>query len=209
MVCRVLTFVLVLATFFVFACSESSSDTEEFANWKERNEQALAAVVADSMRQTGWQRFKKYSLDETVEGQVADYIYVKVIESASGDDFTRPAYTDSVRVSYQGRLIPSKTYPEGYVFDGSVYGKFSSRTNSTKKFLVSGLTDGFCTAVQHMRRGDHWRVYIPSALGYGEKGSGSAIPGYSMLIFEIELIDFSPAGKTMPVWSARVVNDED
>ena len=71
--------------------------------------------------------------------------------------------------------------------------------------LISNSTmiSGFSTALQHMRRGDHWRVYIPTELAYGETGSGTAIPPYSLLIFEMTLIDFSPAGETMPVWSAR------
>ena len=204
-------FFILHASFFI-SCSESAADDDEYANWQQRNEQFLSAVVNDSLQQPGWQRIKTYSLDPAVEGAVTDYVYVKVIESAdvdghssSRDESGCPAFTDSVRVAYQGRLIPSKTYPEGKVFDGTVYGTYNNKTNANAKFLLSNSTmiSGFSTALQYMHRGDHWRVYIPAELGYGESGSGSNIPAYSILIFEMTLIDFSPAGKTMPVWSAR------
>ena len=186
------------------SCSESASDEDEYANWQQRNEQYLAAVATDSLRQPGWQRIKNYSLNPDTEGNVNEYIYVKVIESGAPDG-DRPAFTDSVRVAYQGRLIPSKTYPEGKVFDGTVYGTYSDKTNANVKFLISNATlvSGFSTVLQHMRRGDHWRVYIPTELAYGATGSGTTVPPYSLLIFEMTLIDFSPVGQAMPVWSAR------
>ncbi len=186
------------------SCSESTSDDDEYANWQVRNEQYLAAVANDSVKHPGWKRIKNYSLNEATEGTATEYIYVKVIESGDADG-DQPAFTDSVRVAYQGRLIPSKTFPEGKVFDGTVYGTYNNKTNANVKFLISNSTmiSGFSTALQHMRRGDHWRVYIPTELGYGATGSGTTIPPYSLLIFEMTLIDFSPAGQAMPVWSAR------
>ena len=47
--------------------------------------------------------------------------------------------------------------------------------------------------LQLMRKGDHWKVYIPSDLAYGERGAGEAIPGGSALVFEITLEDVKPA----------------
>lgn len=186
------------------SCSESASDDDEYANWQQRNEQYLASVVNDSLKQPGWQRIKNYTLNPDTEGKTTEYIYVKVIES--GDPAgERPAFTDSVRVAYQGRLIPSASYPEGKVFDGTVFGTYNNKTNANAKFLISNSTliNGFSTALQHMRRGDHWRVYIPTELAYGASGSGTNIPAYSLLVFEMTLIDISPAGETMPVWSGR------
>ena len=51
------------------------------------------------------------------------------------------------------------------------------------------LVDGFATALQHMRRGDHWMVYIPYQLGYGSQ-SQTGVPAYSTLIFDLRLVDF-------------------
>ncbi len=205
---RTLTFFFILGALVFSACSETSSDDEEYANWQVRNEQYLAAVVGDSLKLPGWKRIKSYSLNQSTEGKPTEYVYVKVIESGDpkGD---MPAFTDSARVAYQGRLIPSKTFPLGKVFDGTVYGTYSNATNDNAKFQISNtsMISGFCTVLQHMRRGDHWRVYIPSELAYGEAGSGTTIPAYSLLIFEMTLIDFSPAGEAMPVWSARELKD--
>ena len=124
---------------------------------------------------------------------------------SSGDGVESPNYTDSVRVIYEGRLIPSATFPEGYVFDTTVGGNFSITTASTAKMLVSATVDGYATALQHMHRGDHWRIFVPSDLGYGESGtSNGSVPAYSTIIFDVMLVDFSPAGTAMPQWSSRM-----
>ena len=126
------------------------------------------------------------------------------MESGTGTEV--PLFTDSVRVIYRGRLIPSASYSQGYVFDETVYGTYSSATGATKCFWLAstGLISGFTTVLQHMHRGDYWRVYIPSELGYGEtENSTAGIPGYSVLIFDLTLVDFSPVGQTMPIWRAR------
>jgi len=200
------------------ACSESASDDDEYANWQARNDQYFASLQ-DSLTRGGasWTRLKKYSLDPSTEGQQTDYVYVHKIEEGSvvldssdgtqlssiSSPLSTPMFTDSVRVSYQGRLIPTTTHPEGYVFDGTVFGKYSIGTTSTAKFLASALVDGFTTALLHMHRGDRWRVYIPYQLGYNATVQ-TGVPAYSTLIFDITLIDFSHAGEVMPVWKARL-----
>mgnify|MGYP002623462042 FL=1 len=195
-----------LLTFFLFltvSCSESDDDEGEFANWQQRNEQFFASLE-DSLKAhpTAWLKYKSFTLDEASEGKSTDYIYAKVVEA--GDGLDSPMYTDSVRVSYQGRLIPSATFPEGYPFDGTVYGKYSSMTNANARQSLASMIDGYTTALLHMHRGDHWRIYIPSDLAYGDSGNdGGSIPGYSVVIFDLTLIDFSPAGEAMPAWSSR------
>jgi FKBP-type peptidyl-prolyl cis-trans isomerase FklB len=179
------------------SCSEEASEEEEYANWKERNEQFLASLVNDSLKQQNWQRIKLFSLDPTTEGAASDYIYVKKISYGNGTE--TPIYTDSVRVVYQGRIIPSKSYPKGFVFDGTVFGEYSVKTAYTTRQLVSNTILGYATALQNMHKGDYWRVYIPSELGYGTSGY-STIPGYSVLVFDLTLLDFSPVGETMKPW---------
>ena len=195
---KVLPFYLFTLLPLFMSCSEETSEEEEFANWKERNDLYLTALAEDSMQQAGWQRFKKYSLDQNEEGAVSDYVYVKQIEKGEGTE--SPLFTDSVRVVYQGRLIPSKSYSKGYVFDGTVYGTYSSKTAYTNRQKVSGLIAGYTTALMHMHKGDYWRIYIPYELGYGESGSGTKVPGYSVLIFDLTLLDISPIGEVMKPW---------
>ena len=186
------------------SCSKEETEPGEFDNWKARNE-AYFASLTDSMRTAPaqWKRIAKFSLAPEIEGKATDYIYAKVI--SSGDGVVSPNYTDSVRVIYEGRLIPSATFPKGYVFDTTVGGNFSIVTASTTKMLLSTTVDGYATALQHMHRGDHWRIFIPSDLGYGENGTSSgSVPAYSTIIFDVMLIDFSPAGTAMPQWSSRM-----
>jgi FKBP-type peptidyl-prolyl cis-trans isomerase FklB len=180
------------------SCSEENIGEEEYANWQARNELFLASIATDSMQNGGWERYKKYSLDQTTEGKASEYVYVKKIDH-SGESTVMPNFTDSVRVIYQGRLLPSKSYSQGYVFDGTVNGEYSVKTAYTSRQLVSNMIDGYSTALQHMTVGDHWRIYIPSELGYGVSGS-TKIPGYSVLIFEVTLLDVSPAGQVMKPW---------
>ena len=195
---KVLPFYLFTLLPLLTSCSEESSEVSEFDNWQARNEQYLAAVVNDSLKQSNWMRIKKFSLDQTEEGSVSDYVYVKVIES--GDETSCPSYTDSVRVIYQGRLIPSDSYPLGYVFDGTVNGTYSKKSSATSRQKLSNMLDGYATVLQHMHRDDYWRIYIPYQLGYGETDNGS-VPAYSVLIFDLTLIDFSPVGTVMRPWS--------
>lgn len=178
------------------SCSESDDAEDEYANWKSRNE-AFFATLEDSLANAPgqWIKMKGFSLDADSEGKADDYVYAKVIEQ--GDDGDSPMYTDSVRVSYRGRLMPTTAHPDGLIFDQTAYGQYDIRTNATTKFLLSTLVSGWITALQQMHRGDYWRIYIPSSLGYGDSGSGSTIPGHSVLIFDLTLIDFSPVGEAM------------
>ena len=185
------------------SCSKEETEAGEFDNWQQRNETFFASL-ADSLNvnPTQWERILSYAHSSATNHDIDKYIYVKKLENGDGGEC--PAFTDSVRIIYQGRLIPSATFTEGYVFDGTVFGKFSPVTSSTTRLSVSNTIEGFSTALQHMHRGDHWRVYIPHTLGYGEEGSSTAsIPGYSVLVFELQLIDFSHAGEVMPAWSSR------
>ena len=191
------------------SCSEEAKEEEELVNWQNRND-AFFASLEDSLKADAvsgttarWQKFKSYSKNPSTEvGKPEDCIYVKVLKNGEGTEC--PMFNDSVRVSYQGRLIPSATYPEGFIFDGTVFEVFDPSLNGTRTFLTSStnLIEGFATALIHMHIGDSWRVYIPYQLAYGSTDQ-TKIPAYSTLIFDIMLIDFAPAGKALPVWSAR------
>lgn len=165
----------------VSSCSEQDDvEADDYANWQERNELYLQQAA------TRCQRIKTFTKDNS-EGALSDYIYYEVLEAGTG---TRsPYYTDSVSISYRGRLIPTTTYPEGYVFDQTFAGDFSWQTTGSISSKVSAFTHGFATALQHMHKGDRWRIYVPYQLGYGETATNS-IPAYSTLTFDVALIDF-------------------
>ena len=193
-------FLLILSALTLVACSETSDDdtSAEFADWQNKNEQAFEDTLAFARTQgeaNGWYVYNKWSIDNVssngsqtpVVYENSDKIVVHVLETGTGENVT-PLYTDSVCVSYCGYLLPSKSYPNGYNFDGNFKGIYDVKTALTSKFLVSGLVDGFTTALMHMGNiGDHWMVYIPYDLAYGSSSSSSSIPNYSMLRFEIVL----------------------
>ena len=187
------------------SCSESDNEEEEFPNWKNTNEQyfnnlyAMAKSSAD-MGDKSWKVIRQWSLEESTAKDPYDYIVVNVLENGTGSGC--PLYTDSVKVHYEGRLLPSTSYPDGYVFDKSFTGEFNPATALPAKFAVSGMIDGFTTALQYMHIGDRWKVYIPYQLGYGSSASGS-IPAYSTLVFDVTLVSYYRAGVEVPDSKAR------
>lgn len=88
-----------------------------------------------------------------------------------------PAKTDKVRVHYTGSLI------DGTVFDSSV------QRGQPAEFPVNGVIAGWIEALTSMPVGSKWRLVIPHQLAYGERGAGNAIPPFSTLVFEVELLD--------------------
>lgn len=96
-----------------------------------------------------------------------------VLESGTGKT---PGPNDNVTVHYTGTLI------DGTKFDSSI------DRNEPATFPVNGVIQGWTKALQMMKEGDKWRIFIPYSLGYGERGAGGAIPPYSTLIFDVELI---------------------
>ena len=179
------------------SCSEENTEEEEFANWQVRNDAATNDWAANS----SFKKIVTYTKDQTASLKNSDYIYVEVLETGSGKE--SPIYSDTCRVAYRGRLIPTNNYPEGYVFDQNFKGDFSWGTCGATDFaLTSSLRDGFATALQNMHVGDRWRVYSSYTLGYGATTSGS-IPAYSNLIFDIALIDFWHPGEQKGIFKSR------
>jgi len=88
-----------------------------------------------------------------------------------------PKATDVVRVHYHGMLL------DGKVFD-------TTQGKEPAEFPVNRVIPGWTEALQKMKVGDKWRLYIPSRLAYGPQGTpGGPIPPFSVLIFDIELLD--------------------
>lgn len=189
-------FALVLVSAFA-SCSEDDNSVEEFPDWRNRNETYFSNIWSTAQLNSdgSWKTFLSYALEDTIPTTTDDYIAVQVLRAGTGSGC--PMFTDSVKVNYRGRLIPSTSYPEGYVFDQSYIGEYNPATALPSTMYVGGTVDGFATALQHMHIGDYWRVYIPYTLGYGT-ASSDAIPSYSTLIFDIELKAYYRAGVDVP-----------
>ena len=98
----------------------------------------------------------------------------EVLSSGEGDI---PTAQSTVRTHYHGTFI------DGNVFDSSY------ERGQPAEFPVGGVIKGWTEALQIMPVGSKWRLYVPHNLAYGEQGAGAAIPPYSALVFDIELLD--------------------
>ena len=97
----------------------------------------------------------------------------EVIAEGEGES---PTADSKVKVKYKGTLI------DGTVFDES--------GDEAVEFGVGQVIKGWTEALQLMKVGAKWRLYIPPDLAYGERGSGDKIGPNSALIFEVELVSF-------------------
>lgn len=189
-----------LALLGFVSCSEEDDTVVEYADWQSKNEayfetqyqQHLAASSATSFVLKSYTKGDTLTLDQLAH---TDCILVDVLPAdfKAGEDKTAtPIFTDLVSMYYRGRLLPSPSYPQGYQFDSSYYGtSFYEDVSEPVALSVNGLIVGMTTALQHMHRGDHWRVTIPHQLGYGASAM-TGIPAYSTLVFDIRLVDFGP-----------------
>ncbi|MEE2000481.1 FKBP-type peptidyl-prolyl cis-trans isomerase [Alkalimonas sp. MEB108] len=97
----------------------------------------------------------------------------EVLNAGAGD---KPGRESTVRTHYHGTLI------DGTVFDSSY------QRGEPAEFPVSGVIAGWTEALQMMPVGAKYRLYIPHELAYGERGAGHAIPPFSALVFDVELL---------------------
>ena len=118
------------------------------------------AFLAENRKQAG--------VVETASG-----LQYRVIQEGQGKT---PLATDTVETHYEGRTI------DGTVFDSSV------KRGKPASFPVNGVIQGWQEALQLMKEGAKYELFIPSDLAYGANGAGSAIGPYETLIFEVELL---------------------
>lgn len=101
----------------------------------------------------------------------------EVIQAGSGPS---PGLFDGVKTHYHGTLL------NGEVFDSSV------DRGEPVSFPVNGVIPGWTEALQRMKVGDKWRLFLPSELAYGASGVGNVIGPFEPLVFEVELLEILP-----------------
>lgn len=97
----------------------------------------------------------------------------KILEAGEGSS---PQVTDRVKTHYRGTLI------DGTEFDNSM------ERGEPIEFMVNGVISGWTEALQLMKVGSKWQLFVPPELGYGANGAGELIGPNAVLIFEVELI---------------------
>ncbi len=111
---------------------------------------------------------KKAGIVETDSG-----LQYRVIQEGTGKT---PAVSDTVETHYEGRTL------DGTVFDSSI------KRGAPATFPVSGVIQGWQEALQLMKEGARYELFVPSGLAYGPAGAGKAIGPHETLIFEVELL---------------------
>lgn len=174
---------LLLVLIFTTTSCEETEEAGKYDNWRARNEAYL-----DSIQTTGVE-----SVVSLTNPPVK--IYYKKLKGAG--EGSSPTYTGSVTAFYRVKLINGDIL--GQNFTGESPSEFDAPvTYVVSNFLSSDGTAGYTDILQYMKKGERWEVYIPYEVGYGTSdhtnnimggGTISSCPGYSLLIFDVELID--------------------
>lgn len=223
---RLSTMLLALASLLcctagLASCEDNAGkeDNSEFTDrWKERNAQYFLdrmneakAAISEAKATYGndWADHCPWRVERSwakVDGPgigTTDSICYRIVQRGTGSK-ALPLYTDSVRVNYIGRLIPTESYADGRVFDHSgLYDDeasvFSPSFSIPTSFAVSNLVEGYTTLLLHMNVGERVRVYLPQEMAYGSVSS-SAMPAYSTLVFDVQLKGIWRAGVSTGTW---------
>jgi FKBP-type peptidyl-prolyl cis-trans isomerase len=158
------------------ADQESALDDQQLAATQSMIQQLLPVRQREQLaaaKQQGKQFLADNAKQEGVQVLEGGVQY-RVIQAGDGKS---PALTDTVKVHYTGKLI------NGQMFDSSV------QRGEPAVFRVGQVIKGWQMALQEMKVGAKWMLYIPSELAYGEKGSPGAIGPNQVLIFEVELLE--------------------
>lgn len=173
-----LLFVISLLSIILFSACDKTETVDD--RWKIENEAQFNTIANNS----------EYARLNSLSGN--GFIMYKVLETGMGD--RAPFFNEQVKVRYTGWYKNIWTKPDtftdekGNFITNKIIFDTTSKNNIARTFAVNGVVDGFSTALQYMKEGDKWEVWMPWTLGYGPSGSGS-IKGYSTLVFEIELVE--------------------
>jgi FKBP-type peptidyl-prolyl cis-trans isomerase FklB len=135
--------------------------------------QAAAARMAGEKNRTEGEAFLAANKAKPGVVTLPSGLQYKILTTGTGKT---PTATDTVVCQYRGSLIDGKEFDSSY------------KRGEPAAFPVGKVIKGFSEALQLMPVGSKWQVFIPSNLGYAERGSGADIGPNATLIFELELI---------------------
>jgi FKBP-type peptidyl-prolyl cis-trans isomerase FklB len=147
-------------TLTAFQRDMGAKQQEKMKQLAENNKKAGEAFLAENKKKEGVKT-------------LPSGLQYKIITEGTGK---MPKETDTVTTNYKGTLI------DGTEFDSSY------KRGQPATFPVNGVIKGWTEALQMMKEGAKWQLFIPSDLAYGERGAGGAIAPNETLIFEVELI---------------------
>jgi len=143
-----------------------------------RGEPVLSGEVDEATKKAAQDFLLENGKQEGVKTTPTGLQY-KVVKASTIADAVSPDSNDLVRVHYEGTLT------DGEVFDSS----FERGTPAV--FSPDQVVPGWTEALQMMKPGDEWLLYVPPALGYGDRPAGP-IPAHSVLVFRLQMLDVAP-----------------
>ena len=151
---------------------EAKEEIRVYFEEMQKRQEEQARQMADQNAKAGQQFLAENGKRPEVHTLPSGLQYEVVTEG----DGPMPAATDQVEVHYTGRLI------DGTVFDSSI------DRGVPATFGVTQVIPGWVEALQLMKAGSTWRLYIPSDLAYGPQGAGGLIGPNQTLIFDVQLL---------------------
>lgn len=166
------------------AGSKPAMDEAESRDTLQRLQQAVTERKTEAATKNKSDGEKFLAENKTKPGVVTlpSGLQYKIVSNGQGES---PKADDTVTVNYRGTLI------DGTEFDSSF------KRGQPASFRVNGVIKGWTEALQLMKPGAKWNLFIPSDLAYGEK-SPPMIPPNSVLQFEVELISIAPPPPAQP-----------
>ncbi len=156
---------------------------ETMATFQKEMMAKQAAVKKASGEKNAAEGKKFLEANKSKEGvkTTASGLQYKVVKEGSGPS---PKETETVKVNYKGTTI------DGTEFDSSY------KRGQPAEFPVNRVIKGWTEALQLMKVGSKYQLFVPAELAYGERGAGSDIGPNAMLMFDVELLGITPAGTT-------------
>lgn len=151
---------------------EAKAEIQKYFTALEEKQRAESAKMAEVNEAAGKQFLEENGKRVEVKTTASGLQY-EVIKDGDGE---QPTAQDQVEVHYTGKLI------DGTVFDSSV------ERGMPATFGVTQVIPGWVEALQLMKAGSKWRLFIPSQLAYGPQGAGGIIGPNATLIFDVELL---------------------
>ena len=148
-----------------------------------RDKQMAAMQEATQKNAAAGQKFLAENKTKPGVKTTASGLQYKVLKEGTGPS---PKETDTVVTNYRGTLI------NGTEFDSSY------KRNEPVTFPVNGVIKGWTEALQLMKKGAKYQLFVPAGLAYGPRGAGQDIGPNETLIFEVELVDIKPASAAPP-----------
>ncbi len=155
---------------------EMNSFMQTFGQKMNEKKAAQDKAESEANKKAGTEFLAKNKLNPSVKTTASGMQYEVIKE---GDGKTHPKATDIVKVLYTGKLT-----------NGTVFDSTSNRNNEPAEFPLNQVIKGWTEGIQLMTKGGKYKFYFPADLAYGDRGAGKDVPPGSVLVFDVELLDF-------------------